>query len=54
MIIFDEDDKEGFSCYAKAVFNLDWNAKCTFSEKTRVFLSVDKFTDMIDGLDQID
>jgi len=54
LILFDEGDTEGFSCYAKAIFELDWAAKCQFSEKTRVYTSVDKFSDWLDGLDQID
>ena len=54
LILFDIDDTEGFSCYAKAVFHLDWNTECTFSDKTRVYKSVDHFSDWLDGLDQID
>ena len=41
LILFDEDDTEGFSCYAKAVFNLDWNSNCKFSDKTKVFTNRD-------------
>ena len=51
IILFDKDDTEGFSCYAKAVFKLDWDAVCQFSDKTQVIFSVDKFSDRIDGLD---
>ena len=38
----------------KAVFQLDWNAKCEFAEETRLFLNNDSFSDWFDGLDQIE
>ena len=38
----------------KAVFDLNWNADCKFSDKTRLFLNNDSFSDWFDGLDQID
>ena len=54
LILFDEEDKDGFSCYAEAVKQLNWSRDCKFSEKTRVYKSVDTFSDWLDGLDQID
>ena len=51
LILFDESDTEGFKCYAKAVFTLDWRANCQFSEKTRVYTHIDTFSDWLDGLD---
>ena len=54
LILFDEEDKDGFSCYVEAVKQLNWSRDCKFSEKTRVYKSVDTFSDWLDGLDQID
>ena len=54
IILFDEGDTEGYACYVKAVFDLNWNADCKFSDKTRLFLNNDSFSDWFDGLDQID
>ena len=51
VILFDEDDDEGFKCYVKAVLSLDWEADCKFSDETMVFLNQDSFSDWFDGLD---
>ena len=53
VILFDEDDEEGFECYKDAVFQLKWQQDCKFSDKTRLFLNKDSFSDWFDGLDQI-
>ena len=36
VIIFDPEDEAGFNCYTSAVYNLDWEASCHFSENTEV------------------
>ena len=54
MILFDKDDTAGYDCYSNAVFKLQWTTDCQFSDKTRLFLNQDSFSDWFDGLDQID
>ena len=54
LILFDEEDTAGYTCYTDAVFNLEWEKECTFSSKTRQFLNQESFSDWLDGLDQLD
>ena len=53
LILFDEGDTAGYECYKNAVHNLEWDKDCKFSDKTLTFLSVDSFSNALEGLDNL-
>ena len=54
VIIFDPSDEAGFKCYQDAVYNLNWDAQCRFSDKTEIHLNQDSWTISAQGLRDIE